>query len=142
MFGIDDLKFRDGCFDCRPFVRRFHKADKGRRISFDARDLPRQFLLLLAALLGFHSDFLVAGRNLAAASAIATSDGIPLSPTSIRLGSPCALCGVTGLLFHHFTTSPNARGYLVGPLASSVTDPLAPIAGRHQMAGGQERGLD
>jgi hypothetical protein len=91
----------------------------------------------------FHSDFLVAGRNLAAASAIATSDGIPpVTRHPSRLGSPCALCGVTGLLFHHFTTSPNARCYLVGPLASSVTDPLAPIAGRHQMAGGQERGLD
>ena len=44
MFGIDDPKFRDGCFDRRVFVRRFHKADKGCRVSFDARDLSREVI--------------------------------------------------------------------------------------------------
>ena len=101
MFGIDDPKFRDGCFDRRLFVRRFHKADKGRRVSFDARDLPREVLLLLrhdgsigATAVRFHSDFLVAGRNSAAVSTIATSDGIsPVPRHPSRLGSPVRSAG-------------------------------------------------
>ena len=101
MFGIGDLKFRDGCFDRRLFVRRFHKTDKGRRVSFDARDLPREVLLLLrhdgrigAMAARFHSDFLVAGGNLAAVSAIAISDGIPLSPDTHPVWeAPCPLRG-------------------------------------------------
>ena len=95
MFGIDDLKFRDGCFDRRLFVRRFRKADKGRRVSFDARDLPREVLCFFGMVAAWApwqlgSFFLAAGRNLAAVSAMATLDR--MSPdTHVVWEAPCPL---------------------------------------------------
>ena len=46
MFGIGDFKFRAALIAAFSSGA-LHKIDEGRRVSFDARDLPREVLLLL-----------------------------------------------------------------------------------------------